>query len=164
MWEVESATGERAVLKGGFEVTRGRAEYYGMLVEAAGPARRIAAVGSSADLVGLPLSATGQSPIVSGWTLRQRDAFTNIEGTAGSTVPATITGTVTLAAPAMEGTEGIVAVDGVAAGVLGELSGQEGTVAFTAILDYSLLTAGPHTVELFVREVDGTVTRVGPPA
>jgi hypothetical protein len=64
----------------------------------------------------------------------------------------------------MEGTEGIVVVDGIAAGVLGELSGQEGTVSFTGILDYSLLTAGPHTVELFVREADGSVTRVGPPA
>jgi hypothetical protein len=64
----------------------------------------------------------------------------------------------------MEGTEGIVVVDGRAAGVLGELSGQEGTVGFTAVLDYSLLGAGSHTVELFVREADGTLTRVGPPA
>ncbi|MFM8794868.1 MAG: sulfatase-like hydrolase/transferase [Acidimicrobiales bacterium] len=163
-WEVESATGERAVLEGGFEVTRGRAEYYGMLVEAAGPARRIAAVGASAGMVGLPVPAAAQSPTVSGWTLRQRDAFLNIDGSAGSTVPATVTGTVTFSAPAMEGTEGIVVVDGIAAGVLGELSGQEGTVVFTAILDYSRLTAGAHTVELFVREADGTVTRVGPPA
>jgi hypothetical protein len=79
-------------------------------------------------------------------------------------VPATITGTVTLAAPAMEGTEGIVVVDGRAAGVLGELSGQEGEIVFTAVLDYSVLGAGAHTVELFVREADGTVTRVGPPS
>ncbi|MFM9083901.1 MAG: hypothetical protein ACKOQ7_08505, partial [Actinomycetota bacterium] len=84
--------------------------------------------------------------------------------TPGSTVPATVTGSVTLSAPAMEGTEGIIAVDGIAAGVIGELSGQEGTVRFTAVLDYSLLTAGRHTVELFVRAPDGTVTRVGPPA
>ncbi|MGA1362370.1 MAG: sulfatase-like hydrolase/transferase [Ilumatobacteraceae bacterium] len=164
VWEVESATGERAVLDGGFEVSRGRSEYYGMLVASAGPARRIAAVGASADLIGLPLSAVDRSTVVSGWTLRQKDAFANIDGSAGSTVPATITGTMTLSAPAMEGTEGIVVVDGIAAGVLGELSGQEGTVNFTGIIDYSLLTAGSHTVEMFVRGADGTVTFVGPPS
>ena len=162
-WAVESATGERAVLEGGFEVTRARAEYYSMVVSWDGPANRIAAVGQSAGLVGTPVTSAVQSPTVTGWTLRQRDAFANIAGTPRSTVPATVTGTVTLATPAMEGTEGIVVVDGRAAGVLGELSGQEGTVGFTAVLDYSLLGAGSHTVELFVREADGTLTRVGPP-
>ena len=110
-WAVESATGERAVLEGGFEVTRARAEYYSMVVSWDGPASRIAAVGQSAGLVGTPVTSAVQSPTVTGWTLRQRDAFANIAGTPRSTVPATVTGTVTLATPAMEGTEGIVVVD-----------------------------------------------------
>ena len=164
VWPVESATGESAVLEGGFEVTRARSGYYAMQVDPSGPARRIAAVGSSAPLIGLPVTSSGQSTTVGSWTLKQKDAFAAVKGTPGSTVPATVTGSVTLSAPAMEGTEGIIAVDGIAAGVMGELSGQEGTVRFTAVLDYSLLTAGPHTVELFVRAPDGTVTRVGPPA
>ena len=77
--------------------------------------------------------------------------------------PATVTGTVRLKSPAFEGTEGIIAVDGTAAGVIGEISGQEGNVRFTAILDYALLTKGSHRVELFVRAADGAITRVGPP-
>jgi hypothetical protein len=64
----------------------------------------------------------------------------------------------------VEGTEGIIAVDGIAAGVLGELSGQEGEIRFTSVLDITRLGAGAHTVELFVRDENGTVTRVGPPA
>ncbi|MFM7263273.1 MAG: sulfatase-like hydrolase/transferase [Acidimicrobiales bacterium] len=164
VWPVESATGESAVLEGGFEVTRARSAYYAMQVDPSGPARRIAAVGASAPLIGLPVTSSGQSTTVGSWTLKQKDAFGAVKGTPGSTVPATVTGSVTLSAPAMEGTEGVIVVDGIAAGVMGELSGQEGTVRFTAVLDYSLLTAGPHTVELFVRAPDGTVTRVGPPA
>ena len=46
------------------------------------------------------------------------------------------------------GTEGIVVVDGVAAGVIGELSGARDTIQFTAILDYALLGDGSHVVEL----------------
>jgi hypothetical protein len=62
-----------------------------------------------------------------------------------------------------EGAEGIVVVDGIAAGVMGELSGARGLVEYTAILDYTLLGAGSHSVELFVRDSSGVVTRVGAP-
>ena len=61
------------------------------------------------------------------------------------------------------GTEGIVVVNGVAAGVIGELSGARDVVEYTAILDYSLLTDGAHTVELYVRAPDGSLTKVGAP-
>ena len=76
----------------------------------------------------------------------------------------TVTGTVTLKRAAIEGTEGIITVDGVAAGVIGELGGQEGVVKFTAVLDYTLLTRGSHDVRLSVRDENGTITSVGPPA
>jgi hypothetical protein len=61
------------------------------------------------------------------------------------------------------GTEGIIAINGVAAGVIGELSGARDVVPYTAILDYTLLTPGDHSVELFVRTPDGAVTKVGSP-
>ncbi|NBQ99667.1 MAG: hypothetical protein EBT79_03425 [Actinobacteria bacterium] len=162
--EVMSATGERHVFTTGFAAARDRAAYYAMLVPNSGPVSRIAAVGASADMVGLPISSATTSDLVRGWTLKQRDAFGAIDGRPGTTVPATVVGTVELSRPAVEGTEGIIAVDGIAAGVLGELSGQEGAVRFTAILDIARLGAGAHTVELFVRDENGTVTRVGPPA
>ena len=162
--EVVAATGEKHTFASGFAAARGRAEYYSMLVPNTGPVSRIAAVGQSAGLVGLPISAGTQSSLVGSWTLKQRDAFAAIDGRPGTTVPATVTGTVTLSGPAVEGTEGIIAVDGIAAGVLGELSGQEGEIRFTSVLDITRLGAGAHTVELFVRDENGTVTRVGPPA
>jgi hypothetical protein len=162
--EVVAATGEKHTFTSGFAAARERAAYYAMLVPNSGPVSRIAAIGQSAGLVGQPLSAGAQSTLVTSWTLKQRDAFAAIDGRPGTTVPATVTGTVTLSGPAVEGTEGIIAVDGIAAGVLGELSGQEGEIRFTAILDIARLGAGAHTVELFVRDENGTVTRVGPPA
>ncbi|MEY4162542.1 MAG: hypothetical protein RI939_1271, partial [Actinomycetota bacterium] len=162
--EVVAATGEKHVFTTGFEAARDRAAYYAMLVPNSGPVSRVAAVGASADLVGLPISSATTSDLVRGWTLKQRDAFGAIDGKPGTTVPATVVGTVELSRPAVEGTEGIIAVDGIAAGVLGELSAQEGTVRFTAILDIARLGAGAHTVELFIRDENGTVTRVGPPA
>jgi hypothetical protein len=36
-------------------------------------------------------------------------------------------------------------------------------VPYTAILDYTLLTPGDHSVELFMRTPDGAVTKVGSP-
>lgn len=65
--------------------------------------------------------------------------------------------------PLPAGTEGIVAIDGIAAGVMGELDGGQPGLTYTAILDYTLLTNGAHTVELFVRAPDGSITKVGAP-
>jgi hypothetical protein len=97
------------------------------------------------------------------WTLQQKKMFSSVSDTRGSRVPSLVTGAITLGQPLDMGAEGILVVDGIAAGVVGELSGARDTVEFTAILDYSLLGDGSHSVELFVRDVDGTVTRVGAP-
>ena len=78
-------------------------------------------------------------------------------------MPVTVTGTVVLKSVVMEGTEGIITVDGIAAGVIGEIGGQEGTVKFTAVLDYSLLTKGAHEVRLYIRDENGAITAVGVP-
>ena len=161
---VHSVTGETADLTRGFDAVAERADYYSGVVSNAGPASRIAAVGESAPLIGKPLRPEVMSTLVSGWTLNQSRAFGNIKGGAGTTVPVTVTGTVTLKRAAIEGTEGIITVDGVAAGVIGELGGQEGVVKFTAVLDYTLLTRGSHDVRLSVRDENGTITSVGPPA
>lgn len=160
---VHSVTGERGVFSDGFAAARDRAAYYAAIVPNDGPASRVAAVGNSAPLVGLPISSSIGAPGVESWTLKQAAMFGDIKTAKGSPVPATVTGVVRLSGTAEEGTEGIIAVDGVAAGVIGELSGQEGDVPFTAVLDYSLLTAGKHSVELFIRTADGTVSRVGIP-
>ena len=160
---VVSATGETAVFDGGFEEARDRSNHYNTVVTRRGGARNIAAVGASASLIGQPLTASVQNSAVISWTLQQKKMFASVSDTRGSRVPSLVTGTITLGLPLNMGVEGILVVDGVAAGVVGELSGARDTVEFTALLDYSLLGDGSHSVELFVRDVDGTVTRVGAP-
>jgi hypothetical protein len=161
--EVVSATGETTVLSGGFEEVRDRLAYYSGMVSTTGPIRRVAAIGASADLIGRPISADVIDPAVGAWTVNQKRSFKNVADQRGAKVPSLITGTIRLTAPIDIGTEGIIAIDGVAAGVIGELSGARDVVSYTAILDYTLLTPGDHTVELFVRAADGVITKVGSP-
>ena len=161
---VVAATGETGVFDGGFEEARERSDHYDTMVSRRGGPRSIAAVGASADLIGKPLAAVGENSDRVSWTLQQKMMFTSVSDSRGSRVPSLITGTVTLRQPVDIGTEGIVVVDGVAAGVIGELSGARDTIQFTAILDYALLGDGSHVVELFVRNTDGVITRVGAPS
>jgi hypothetical protein len=161
--EVVSATGETALMPGGFEEVRGRLAYYSGMVGNKGPIRRVAAIGSSAELIGRPLSSDVINSEVATWMVNQKNSFKNVTNQRGGKVPSLITGTIRLATPVELGTEGIIAIDGVAAGVVGELSGARDVVPYTAILDYTLLTTGDHTVELFVRSPDGVITKVGLP-
>jgi hypothetical protein len=161
--EVVSATGETALMPGGFEEVRGRLAYYSGMVGNKGPIRRVAAIGSSAELIGRPLSSDVINSEVATWMVNQKSSFKNVTNQRGGKVPSLITGTIRLATPVDLGTEGIIAIDGVAAGVVGELSGARDVVSYTAILDYTLLTTGDHTVELFVRSPDGVITKVGLP-
>jgi hypothetical protein len=161
--EVVSATGGTALMPGGFEEVRGRLAYYSGMVGNKGPIRRVAAIGSSADLIGRPLSSDVINSEVATWMVNQKSSFKNVTNQRGGKVPSLITGTIRLATPVDLGTEGIIAIDGVAAGVVGELSGARDVVSYTAILDYTLLTPGDHTVELFVRAPDGVITKVGSP-
>ena len=101
---------------------------------------------------------------ITSWTTKQKRMFSNVSSKRGSTIPALITGTVTLAQPLEVGTEGIIAIDGVAAGVVGELSGANSSISFAAVLDYTLLTSGPHSIELFIRNPDGSITSAGAPS
>ena len=161
--EVVSATGETNVMSGGFEEVLERVAYYANVVSNEGPNRRVAAIGSSASLIGSRIASSDQNTSVSSWTVNQKKSFANVSDQRGAKVPSLVTGNVRLSAPLEVGTEGIIAINGVAAGVIGELSGARDVVPYTAILDYTLLTPGDHSVELFVRTPDGAVTKVGSP-
>jgi hypothetical protein len=160
---VVSATGEASTLTDGFEKAVERSVHYAGVVTNVGPARKVAAVGASASLIGSPLTATQQNPAVTKWTVNQKKQFANVSNERGARVPSLITGVVRVNGALDEGVEGIVVVDGIAAGVIGELSGARGLVEYTAILDYTLLGTGTHSVELFIRDAAGVVTRVGAP-
>lgn len=160
---VVSATGGQSVIAGSFADARARAAHYASVVSNVGSSRRIAAVGKSASLIGKPLSADGEAADWVRWTVNQKRMFKNVSTERGARVPSLITGTVTVDRELPEGAEGIVVLDGVAAGVIGEVSGAKSVVGYTAILDHGLLTKGAHTVELFLRMPDGGIIRVGAP-
>jgi hypothetical protein len=126
--------------------------------------QQVSAVGNSASLIGRKISASGSDVLATSWTLKQKNMFNNVQTTRGSKVPSLITGVVSVKDSVDEGAEGIIAIDGVAAGVIGELSGSMGEVPYTAVLDYSLLTKGDHVVELFIRNADGVISKVGRPS
>jgi hypothetical protein len=161
---VVSATGEESILSTGFEASLGRSEYYDSLVSNIGSMQQVSAVGNSASLIGRKISASGSDVLVTSWTLKQKNMFNNVQTIRGSKVPSLITGVVSVKDSVDEGAEGIIAIDGVAAGVIGELSGSMGEVPYTAVLDYSLLTKGDHVVELFIRNADGVISKVGRPS
>lgn len=160
---VVSATGETTVLKDGFEKAQERAAHYAEIVSNVGPIKYVAAVGSSAALIGKPIAAAEVNQQVSAWTVNQKRMFAEVTQVRGARVPSLITGLVRVSGSFDEGTEGIVAVDGIAAGVIGELAGARGLIQYTALLDYSLFKEGSHTVELFVRDASGVISRVGAP-
>ena len=161
---IVSATGESAVLSGGFEEVRERAAHYAQIVSNVGSIRKVAAVGESASLIGTRIGDHTVDSRISSWTAKQKRLFQNVSGKRGATIPGMITGKVTLSQSLEDGTEGIITVDGVAAGVIGELSGARSVVTFASVLDYTLLTPGPHTIELYIRNPDGTITSVGAPS
>ena len=161
---VVSATGQTSVMAGGFEETRSRAAHYAQIVSNVGPINAVAAVGESASLIGTRIGKRTADSRITKWTCKQKRMFTNVSGKRGASIPALITGTVAISQPLEGGTEGIIAVDGIAAGVIGELSGARSVTSFTAVLDYTLLTPGAHIVELFIRNPDGSLTSAGAPS
>ena len=161
--KVVSATGESHVFSAGFEDAVKRTVHYSEMVSSKGPIRRVAAVGASQELVGTRIRVSGSADGVAGWTLKQKSMFSNVKSGRGAALPSLIFGTVITTRELPEGTEGIVTVNGIAAGVIGELSLAVDTVEFTALLDYTLLTKGKNEVGLVIRTPDGVLSNVGAP-
>lgn len=162
--KIVSATGQKAVLSGGFEEARERAASYAQIVSNVGPIRSVASVGQSASLIGTRMGEHTADSRISEWRTNQKRLFTNVSDKRGATIPALVTGEVTVSIGLEVGTEGIIAIDGIAAGVVGELSGARSVVNFTALLDYTLLKPGAHAIELFIRHPDGSITSAGAPS
>lgn len=161
--EVVSATGEIADIDTGFEHARARSDHYSGIVPRDGGIERIAAIGQSSTLIGKPLTSASVDSRVSSWTIDQRSLLAGVSNQRGAEVPSLLTGSVVISGQLEEGTEGIVTVDGVAAGVMGELSNSRSEVPFTVVLDYTRFTKGDHVVELFIRSPQGAITKVGSP-
>ena len=162
--EVVSATGETAKIEAGFEQARARAEHYASIVSNKGGIEKVSAVGQSANLMGKRLSSASADTRVTSWRIDQGKELRGVTTTRGSLAPSLLTGTVVVNSQLDEGTEGIVVVDGVASGVIGELSNAQGETPFTAVLNFTHITKGDHVVELFVRSPEGALTKVGNPS
>ena len=160
---IETATGKRGQVAETFNDLLTRVAYYDKVVPADGDVRTVAAVGSSATLIGQRLDVTQATDQVLKWTVSRPQDFVNLTAEPGSRVAVTINGGIVSGAFDV-GTEGILVIDGIAAGVVGELSGAEGVYGYTAVIDSTLMTPGDHTVELVIRAPDGTLTSAGPPS
>ena len=160
---IETATGKRGQVAETFTDLLTRVAYYDKVVSADGDVRAVAAVGSSAKLIGQPLDVKEATNQVLKWTVSRPQDFVNLTSQPGSRVAVTINGGIVSSAFDV-GTEGILVIDGIAAGVVGELSGAEGIYGYTAVIDSTLMTPGDHTVELVIRAPDGTLSSAGPPS
>jgi hypothetical protein len=160
---IETATGKRGSVAETFADLQRRVSYYDAVVRADGGVDTVAAVGASAELIGQRLDVNVATDKVLKWTVSRPEDFLNLTTEPGSRVAVTINGGIVSAA-FEPGTEGILLIDGVAAGVVGELSGAEGIYGYTAVIDSTLMTAGDHVVELVIRAPDGTLTSAGPPS
>lgn len=156
-----SASGQSAEVTGGFPDLRARSDRYDTLVPREGPAPRIAAVGRAGDLLGtsVPRGLTDAAGIT--WTLDQWTQFVNLDPARGSPVPALITGDLDAESGFPVGTEGVITVDGVVVGVMGEVPDRAGRTRYTVLLDYSRLV-GPESrkVDLYLRLPGGDLRRV----
>ncbi len=161
---IESATGQMTSLETGFDDLMLRVQYYAEIVPNVGDARRIAAVGASADLIGLPAPPSDGESVVARWLINRVDSFEDVKSEPGSFAPVVVLGGVLLNEPLPEGSEGILVVDGIAAGVVGEFGLGSVYFGFLSVIDYSLLTAGKHKLELLVYNGEtGTITTAGAP-
>lgn len=137
------------------EVLFERSRHYDGLVGRSGGPGRIAAVGSSAGLVGQQLETNTGDAGVLGWSFSELPMFADVPALRGSKIPVHLKGTVRLGGALPAGAEGIITIDGVGAGVITELSGAASEIVFDAIINYELLTGGPHEVGLVINW-DGT--------
>lgn len=162
---IESATGQFGSLDTGFDDLLTRVQYYSDVVTNIGGARRIAAVGATSDLIGFPAPRPTGPSVVARWVLNRPDEFSVSKPERGSFAPVTVQGGVLLNEPLPEGSEGILVVDGVAAGVVGEFGNGSVYFGFLSVIDYSLLTSGKHKVEMLVYNGEtGVITTAGSPS
>lgn len=161
---IESATGQSASFEAGFDDLLARVVYYSDIVTNDGDARRIAAVGASADLIGKPAPPSTGVSVVARWLINRADSFDLLKSGPGSFAPVTVQGGVLLKEPLPAGSEGILVVDGIAAGVVGEFGSGSVYFGFLSVIDYSLLTSGKHTLEMLVYNGEtGAITTAGAP-
>ena len=129
-----------------------RARRYDNIVSREGGASGIFATPNVASFVAnAPKIIGGTSALVASWTVDQLDLFNDIQVGLGVSVPALVTGSITLSGGVPKDAVGIITIDGRGAGVIPELnSASAGKMKFEAFVNTSLLTAGAHKIGLLI--------------
>jgi len=145
------------------DVLFARSAKYDALVSRLGGTDRIAAVGRSAALIGQMLETNSSDSGVASWSIVELSQFTNVLTQRGARIPVQLKGVMRLSRQMPANAEGIITVNGVAAGVISEIAGAVGEVDFDVIINYQLLTQGTHEVGLVINfDGNGRDLRVGP--
>ena len=128
-----------------------RVALYDKYVSVEGGVDGIFGYGSYTSLLGRQVSGTESSSIAS-WSVNITDQFANVSDQRFATVPVQISGTVTLSQSIPGNAVGVVTLNGVVAGFIGELSGASAgaQVPYRAMLSTAQLTSGPHSVGLTI--------------
>jgi len=151
----------------GIEDLLERSAYYAAWIPEEGGVRTIASIGRSGHLVGKPIPTDAElSDAVGSWTLDHGAVLKalTVNPSVGSTVPAWMSGRIKLDRSLPDGTEGLLVVNGIVAGVVVELDGTDpGVIDFSSIIDVSELRNGPPEIMLAINHPDGVIEVVGPP-
>jgi hypothetical protein len=140
-----------------------RSAKYDTLVSRSGGTDRIAAVGRSASLVGQMLKTNSSDSGVASWSIVELPKFTNVLTQRGALIPVQLKGVMRLSQQMPANAEGIITVNGVAAGVISEIGGAVGEINFDVVINYRLLTQGTHEVGLVLNfDGNGKDLRAGP--
>ena len=146
-----TTTKTSAEIASSFSMVRERSDRYAQWISRSGELGQIAGLRSQQGVLGTTISATQTSTAVSAWRSPVVEMFKNISDKIGQTVPALLFGEIDIKTALPQGAEGFVMIDGKVAGIIDELSAaQAGTLAFTVILDYTMLTAGERKVSLVI--------------
>jgi hypothetical protein len=160
---VITSPSETSTFTNSIEMLFQRSAYYDALVSREGGTDQISAVGASAPLIGKKLQTNSENSHVTGWSVNELSQFENISIERGSRIPVQLKGVITVDQSLPTGAEGIITIDGVAAGVITELSGAQGDVDFDVVINYQLLSAGSHDLGLIINfDGRGTDLRVAP--
>ncbi len=146
-----TTTKTSAEIASSFSMVRERSDRYAQWISRSGELGQIAGLRSQQGVLGTTISATQTSTAVSAWRSPVVEMFKNISDKIGQTVPALLFGEIDIKTALPQGAEGFVMIDGKVAGIIDELSAaQAGTMAFTVMLDYTMLTAGERKVSLVI--------------
>jgi len=138
-----------------FSMVRERSERYAKWINRDGELGHIAGLAAQQGVLGTTVTTTRNSTAVTAWRSSFVEMFKKINLGIGQTVPALLVGEIDVKAALPQGAEGFVTVDGKIAGIIDELSAaQVGILPFTVMLDYTMLTAGPHQVSLVIHAKD----------